>query len=179
MMNKTGKKEENQKASIPSYISMESVVGAACLLAAKSTMHKHLFASDYEWLIFPAIRLKQFFLLRSKNNEPVAFVSWAMINDEVEKRLLSGVVKLKPSDWNSGNKMFIIDVISPFVPESEIMKQLNDGRLKGREVNVLVPKNNSKGFEIKSLQAVSKNIENKKTKPVSNIDNTKKPHKPN
>ncbi len=75
MTGKSAKSEKDVKNTIPNYVFMESAIGAMCLLAAKSDSHKHLFASDYEWLIFPAIKMRQFLILRNKKGEPIAFVS--------------------------------------------------------------------------------------------------------
>lgn len=175
MTNKSNKLEEDKKTTIPNYIAMESVIGAVCLLATKSNTHRHLFASDYEWLILPAIRLRQFSLLRNKKNEPMAFVSWALVSDNVEKRLLDGILKLKPAEWKSGNKIYIIDVISPFISELEIMKQLNNGYLKDSEAKILIPKKDSKGFRARTLKEISAEVEAGKNSSVSDgANNTKK-----
>lgn len=139
---------DNQKnVQIPQFLSLESTIGAISLLASRSQAHKHLFLSDLEWLVLPAIAQKQFTLFRSEKNEPVAFVSWAKINDEVEKRLLSGTIKLQPKDWNSGDKLYIVDIISPFANSKEILKKLQENQLKDKDVKILRPAKGKKGLE--------------------------------
>jgi len=152
MTGKSAKSEKDVKNTIPNYVFMESAIGAICLLAAKSDSHKHLFASDYEWLIFPAIKMRQFLILRNKKGEPIAFVSWAFVNDDIEKRLLKGSLKLKPSEWKSGDKMYIIDIISPFISNTDILAQLSDNNFKDSEVRILLPKKDNMGFESKMLK---------------------------
>ena len=146
---------KKQTFQIPTFISVESTLGAISILAMKSTTHKYIFLSDYEWLILPAIATKQFALFRSSKNEPIAFISWASISDEVEKRLTDKSGKLQPADWKSGNNIYIIDIISPFGPSKDLLKQLNDKQFKGKDVKILRPKKEG-GVEAKLLKEILK-----------------------
>jgi cytolysin-activating lysine-acyltransferase len=145
---------DNKKIEIPAFIAIESTLGAISILSMKSQSHKYVFAGDYEWLFLPSIALKQFALFRSNKNEPVAFVSWASVSEEVEKRLAVGITKLQPKDWNSGDRLYIIDIISPFASQQEVLTQLNNNQLKDKEVKILSPKKDGKGLEIRILNDV-------------------------
>lgn len=140
-----------EEIKIPQFISLESTLGAIVLLASRSQSHKFLFMSDLEWLVMPAIAQKQFMLFRNPKNEPVAFVSWAKVSVDVEKRLLSGQTKLQPQDWNSGDKLYVMDVVSPFAQGKEVLNQLQQNQLKGQDVNILRPSKDKKGLESVSL----------------------------
>jgi cytolysin-activating lysine-acyltransferase len=150
------------KIKLPAFISLESALGAVSMLAMKSANHKYLFVSDYEWLVMPPVALKQFVLFRTEKNEPIAFISWASINEDVEKRLLSGSIKLKPQEWNSGDKLYIIDMISPFGIGKEILKQLNEKMFKDKDVRIIRPKKDGKGIESKLLRDVIKEFDESK-----------------
>ncbi len=143
---------DKSKIQIPQFIALESTLGAITILAMKSQSHKYLFTSDLEWLVIPAIAQKQFALFRNGKNEPISFITWANVDEETEKRLLSGSLKLQPKDWNSGNKKYIIDVISPFVPAKEILKEFKEKHFKDKEIRILRPKKDGKGFEAVLLQ---------------------------
>lgn len=147
------------KIKLPAFVSLESALGAVSMLAMKSANHKYLFVSDYEWLVIPPVALKQFVVFRTEKNEPIAFISWAKINEDVEKRLLSGSIKLKPQEWNSGDKLYIIDMISPFGIGKEILKQLNDKMFKDKDVKIIRPRKDGKGIESKLLRDVIKEFE--------------------
>jgi len=149
---KSSKNPESIK--IPQYVALESTLGAISLLASKSQAHKYLFLSDLEWLILPPLTKKQFVVFRSEKNEPVAFVSWAKVSDEVEKRLLSGSTKLQPKDWDSGDKTYIMDVISPFAKSKDVLKELQEKHLKDVEAKILAPSKDKgkKGFESRDLK---------------------------
>lgn len=154
--------KQTGKENIPNHISMESALGAACLLTTKSPTHRYLFSGDYEWMIIPPIVARQFSLFRNKRNEPISFISFASVNEEVEKRLLSGAIKLTPRDWTSGDKLYIIDIISPFVGVPEILKQLNDGQFKDKNIKILKPNKDKKGMMGISLkEAVLEKKDNK------------------
>lgn len=143
---------EKDKIQIPQFIALESTIGAISLLAMRSQSHKYLFLSDLEWLLLPAVSQKQFRIFRNNKNEPIAFVSWANIDDAVEKRLLDGSLKLQPKDWNSGSKKYVIDVISPFVAVKEILKELKSNHFKDEEIKIMRPKKDGKGFDSVMLE---------------------------
>ena len=149
------KKADNQDSTkIPQYLALESTLGAISILASKSQAHKYLFLSDLEWLIIPPLIRKQFVVFRSEKNEPVAFVSWAKVSDEVEKRLLSGSTKLQPKDWDSGDKFYIMDIISPFAKSKDVLKELQEKHIKDKEAKILGPNKdkNKRGFESRNLK---------------------------
>lgn len=139
---------------VPTFISVESTIGAVSLLAMKSQSHKYLFLSDYEWLIMPAISTKQFVLFRGQQNEPVAFISWACVSNQVEKRMTEITSKLQPADWKSGENIYIMDIISPFGPAKALLKQLYEKQFQGKSVYVLRPKADGKGVERKLLKEI-------------------------
>jgi len=153
-------KTANQEAAntsqiqIPTFISVESTIGAVSLLAMKSQTHKYLFLSDYEWLILPAISAKQFVLFRGQQNEPIAFVSWANVSEQVERRLTDKNSKLQPADWKSGNNTYIIDIISPFGPAKALLKQLYEKQFQNKNVYILRPREDGKGVERKLLKEI-------------------------
>ncbi len=131
--NKSPSKELSSQEA-PPYIAIESAIGAALILASKSAEHKHIFLSELETTLFPSIVSRQFIIMRNKNHEPIAFVNWALVNEDVEKRILSGVVKLRPNEWSCGNKIYVIDIVSPFVAGDVIIKQLSSDILKIRRL---------------------------------------------
>jgi cytolysin-activating lysine-acyltransferase len=169
MPNKTKEANKQQvvndnNSNIPGHIAMESAIGSVLMIAAKSPNHKYLFSADYEWMIIPAITTRQFVLFRNKNNEPIAFVSFASVNEEIEKRLLEGTKKLTPKDWQSGDKLYIIDIISPFAPASQILKELSEKQFKDKEINLLKPSADKKTITAASLKDVINELDDANNK---------------
>ncbi len=48
--------------------------------------------------------------------------------------------------------MYIIDIISPFISNTDILAQLSDNNFKDSEVRILLPKKDNMGFESKMLK---------------------------
>jgi len=108
-----------------------ALIGQVAWLMMNSRAHRHLFMSDLEWLVVPPVSLRQMRLWR-KDGRPVIYASWAEVSEEVEKRILSGVVKLAPQDWKSGDRLWLIDVVAPWGGAAQAVKELSEQVFKGR-----------------------------------------------
>ncbi len=60
--------------------------------------------------IEPSIKLNQYKKFYH-NNELVGFVNWAYIHDIVQKRFKQ-TGNIKPNEWNSGNNLWLIEIVS-------------------------------------------------------------------
>ena len=107
-------------------------LAAAITLLLASPPHRHLFIADLEWRLLPAIASGQFRLI-TKDNRPLAFVTWAFLSDEIKERLKnavgqdggsSGAGRLKPEEWRSGKNHVIVDFVSPFVTDEDERKRM-------------------------------------------------------
>lgn len=146
----------DKKIKLPDFLMFESMIGAVLMLVLRSEKYRYLFAGDFEWLIVPPIRFKQFRLFRSKNNEPLAFVSWAHVSESVESRLAAGHTRLSPKEWQSGESLWLMDVIAPFGGAKEILKQLSETEFKNKPIKFTQPKKDGAGFECRLLQDLLK-----------------------
>ena len=66
--------------------------------------------SQLQYYLEPSIKLNQCKKFYA-NNELVGFVNWAYIHDLVEKRFKQ-TGKIKSSEWNSGNNLWLIEIVS-------------------------------------------------------------------
>ena len=57
-------------------------------------------------------------------SRPICVVLWALVDEEVEKRLEAGNAKLRPQDWRSGDRLWVVDIIAPFGGHDEMLKDL-------------------------------------------------------
>ncbi|MBR1122936.1 toxin-activating lysine-acyltransferase [Bradyrhizobium lablabi] len=99
------------------------VLGEITWLMTQSPRHKQLALGDLEWLVMPAILLKQFRLFY-KGEQPVGVALWALADDIVAKRIDAGDVRLTAVEWKSGANMRIVDVVAPFGGEAEMRGQV-------------------------------------------------------
>jgi hemolysin-activating ACP:hemolysin acyltransferase len=91
---------------------MANMLGEVVWLMSQSPAHKQFFISDLEWFVMTPLLL-QFRVFYAKDR-PMGVVLWASVSDEVAERLASGTTKLRPQDWKSGDKLWVIEVIAPF-----------------------------------------------------------------
>lgn len=89
------------------------MIGPIQWLYLHSATHKHLFVSDLEWRVLPPLVLEQC-KLYMKGPAPVAYISWAKVSEEVEARMLANNGRIGPSEWRSGERLLVIDMLAPF-----------------------------------------------------------------
>lgn len=112
------------------------LLGAATWLLMASPLHRHVFICDFEWMVLPALQSGQFMLWR-RNGEPAAFATWAFLSQEREARVLSGVTRLAPSEWNCGPDAWLIDLVAPFGGGEQLLVDLKKRHFEDRPLYVL------------------------------------------
>ncbi|MEK9967765.1 MAG: toxin-activating lysine-acyltransferase [Ferrovibrio sp.] len=130
----------NPPAAAPTSANREGIgfLGEVIWLMMYSAGHKHFFVTDLEWLAVPPVALRQFRLWR-RNNLPVAYASWAYLNETAEARLMQGVRKLAPNDWKSGDRLWLVDLVVPFGGTEEVLKELREQVFKDKKAKTLRP----------------------------------------
>ena len=66
--------------------------------------------------------------------QPIGVVLWGLVSAEVEARLAAGSARMRPQDWRSGNRPFVVEVIAPFGGAEAMLADLKAKVLAGREV---------------------------------------------
>jgi cytolysin-activating lysine-acyltransferase len=95
------------------------VLGEITWLMTQSPRHKVIPIGDLEWLLMPAILLRQFRIFYS-GEQPVGVALWALADDLVAKRIDAGDTRLAAVEWKSGINMRVIDIVAPFGGEAEM-----------------------------------------------------------
>lgn len=111
-------------------------LGQITWLLSQSPLHREMKLKDMEWSFMPAILNEQFRIFRfgplpgAENIDPAAFgliglskegfeqmplgvAIWAKLSEAAEKKLESGQ-RLDPADWRSGDRIWLLEMISPF-----------------------------------------------------------------
>jgi cytolysin-activating lysine-acyltransferase len=99
------------------------VLGEIAWLMTQSPRHKVIPFGDLEWLLMPAILLRQFRIFYS-GEQPVGVALWALVDDLVARRIDAGETRLAAVEWKSGSNMRIIDIVAPFGGEAEMQGQI-------------------------------------------------------
>jgi cytolysin-activating lysine-acyltransferase len=101
------------------------VLGEIAWLMTQSPRHKAVPLGDLEWLLMPAILLRQFRIFYS-GEQPVGVALWALADDLVAKRIDAGDTRLAAVEWKSGSNMRIIDIVAPLGGEAEMRSKVGD-----------------------------------------------------
>lgn len=126
--------------------SFGEVIGDITWLLSQSPTHKHLFFADLEWLVIPAVTSRQFRVLKAEQR-PMAYVSWAFLSEEAEARILSGNPRLRPGEWKSGDRAWIIDLVAPFGGREEILRNVKAQHFSATVVKTLRARSDGQGYE--------------------------------
>jgi cytolysin-activating lysine-acyltransferase len=114
-----------------------TAIGHAMFLMARSPIHRHLMITDLEWLVLPPIMLGQFRLWQD-NGKPLGFTSWAYLGEEAEDRIVNkGIRRLMPTDWKSGDALWLIDFVAPFGKQEDMAKELRESTHAGKTIKML------------------------------------------
>lgn len=92
--------------------------------------------------VFPAILLEQVFYFYDDYRRVCGFALWALLTPEVEQRIISDQnILLHESEWNEGDRFWIVCFATRFGKTSEIIKALKSHVLpKHGEMRFLRPK---------------------------------------
>jgi cytolysin-activating lysine-acyltransferase len=107
----------------PAPKTVAQVMGEITWLMTQSPRHKAIPLGDLEWLVMPAILLRQFRIFY-KGEQPVGVALWALADKLVAKRIDAGDRRLTAVEWKSGTTMRIVDIVAPFGGEAEMRNQL-------------------------------------------------------
>lgn len=105
--------------SLPS----SAILGEMAWLYSMSELHRTWpIGSIHQWLL-PALLHKQYRIYH-KNKKPVGFMTWARMSAAVETAYVRNTRSLQPKDWNSGDRLWGIDLVAPFGDGKQIMKDI-------------------------------------------------------
>lgn len=113
------------------------LLGEVCWLMSRAPHRRHMFMADLEWLVMPALVLGQARLYRNDKGDPISYVSWATVSDEVNERFKTGVARLAPPEWRSGPHLWIFDIVTPFGGAKESLDAVRKAVFEGKAVAVL------------------------------------------
>ncbi len=124
---------EEAKASLAKL----PILGPVIWLYGRDPGRRYTFVGDLDWLVLPPVVLDQC-KIYFKAGIPLGYVSWAKVSDLVDERLRSGVGKIAPHEWRSGNHVWLIEVLAPFGSADELVDEVSRTVFPGTKVNRLV-----------------------------------------
>ena len=133
---------------------MTRLLGQIVTLLGQSPAHRHVFVSDLEWMVLPALLARQARIWRRQTDAgalPVIYASWALVDEAVEARLKQGQMRLKPNEWRSGDRPWLIDMVAPFGGTDAALTELADQLFPGKTLNALVS-STTVGFTVREIR---------------------------
>ena len=118
-------KESAAKTELPDAQTFGSTMGNAVWLMTMDKRYRDRPIREIEALVATPILLRQF-KLYSKDDQPVAFLTWASVSDAVKARVEAGE-PLALEDWRSGASIVVVDVVSPFAEAEGVRERFLAG----------------------------------------------------
>jgi cytolysin-activating lysine-acyltransferase len=113
-------------------------LGAVVWLMMQQANSKHSLISELDWRVMPALALDQA-KLYMRDSFPIAYVSWAKMSETTAERYKQFPHQLTPTDWKSGEHIWLVDIVTPFGGAKEVLEDLRSKVFLGQIVNQLIP----------------------------------------
>lgn len=104
---------------------MNDDLGGVVALMTASPIHERWYIGDVSRLILAPLMLGQAVVVRGGRGV-IAFASWALFDEIAEDGYLAGDRKIQESDWRSGDRLWLVDVVSPYGATRELLASLHD-----------------------------------------------------
>ncbi|MBU3602155.1 toxin-activating lysine-acyltransferase [Polynucleobacter sp. AM-25C3] len=103
-----------------------SNLGKIAYLWGCSNLHKDWPVHLIRQYVQPALELNQYLILEGSNGIPLAYISWACLSIEAEVKYLENPHSIGAEEWNGGNRIWFMDLVSPFDQKytNEIIRRL-------------------------------------------------------
>lgn len=124
------------KAQAQRIISKVPLLGAVSWLMMQQSSTRYTLLSELEWRVMPALVLDQA-KLYMRDGAPVAYVSWARLSEESAQRYRQIPHHLTSADWQSGEQVWLVDLLAPFGGAQQILDDLKNTVLSGQELHTL------------------------------------------
>lgn len=134
-------------------------MGPVIMLYMQSSHRRFHFISDLEWLLLPPLVGGQCKLFMKKKY-PVSFISWAFLSEEVEKQLFQNGGKLRPEDWKSGDRLWVIDIVAPFGGVENMLRDIQKNEFPDQVIRLIAPDPKNGGITVRELPPYSSKEEN-------------------
>jgi cytolysin-activating lysine-acyltransferase len=135
----------------PAASSAESF-GSAAWLWMHSRQHSDLPLMALNNLLLPSIGLQQYILLLQsdhKGKRPIAFLCWANLNAQTEKSYIQSTRRgLQSDQWNSGDRMWITDWLTPF-GHAPHLHRIAKSLLAKASLRFIAHRGHERGFHIR------------------------------
>ncbi|MBF2736016.1 MAG: toxin-activating lysine-acyltransferase [Betaproteobacteria bacterium AqS2] len=140
-------KKDREAASL-----IHRAVGEIALFLGQHDGWRFDFLSDLHWRVLPPVALRQYKLVQGPGGGTVGYISWARVGEEVERRLLVGERRIKPSEWNSGAKAVVMDLACPESARQRILGGIQVEVFSDAEELYVIERNKEGAIELRLVE---------------------------
>lgn len=138
-----------------------------------SPSHRNFPVHTLPVLLLPAIKNRQFIMM-SEAGRPVFYISWGNFSEEAKQRYLTHSPLLIPeTDWNSGDRMWLLDWVAPFGHTAVISHLLKIQIFTNRCARGLYHRGNARGLGVRTFKDMA--VLREEAKPVAYPHHTMPP----
>lgn len=114
------------------------LLGPVTWLMLQQPHTRHTLLSELEWRVIPALMRDQA-KLYMRDGLPIAYVSWAKLSSQVAQRFRTPPHQLSYTDWDSGEEIWLVDIVTPFGGLQQVMDDVRRNVHPGKAVHQLAP----------------------------------------
>lgn len=127
-----------------------TVLGSATWLWMHSKAHREAPLHSLATLLLPALKHRQF-VLGSEAGKPVFYLSWLNLSAAAEQRYIErSPLELADADWNSGERLWLNDFISPFGHTTDLARLVQRQLFPNRCMRSLDHHGEERGLRVKT-----------------------------
>ncbi|TIV64839.1 MAG: toxin-activating lysine-acyltransferase [Mesorhizobium sp.] len=91
--------------------------------------------ADIKSFIVPAVNVGQCKIYFDGENWPIAFVTWALVNEEYHDALLREGANPPAKEWNSGANLWFMDIVAPPMLTLHIIRDMQRNYFSNRHAH--------------------------------------------
>lgn len=130
------------------------VLGSVVWLWMQTPKFRDLPLHTLPALLLPVIKSRQF-ILAIENEQPVFYLSWAEFDEEAEHNYLTNLpITIKPEEWTSGDRTWILDVVAPF-GHGNLTRELRSGLMSSMCMRSLYHRPGNNGAKLMQFRGKS------------------------
>ncbi len=135
---------EQAKRNLQASKMMALRFGEVVSLLMRTPSYKHYTLADMEWMVVPPLLHDQILIAEARDDAqgiamPVGAAFWARVSDEVDEKLSNNLdrsIRLHPNEWQSGEHLWLIDVVGAPQIVKGLMDQLGEKVFEGKAFKV-------------------------------------------
>ncbi|WP_242128997.1 toxin-activating lysine-acyltransferase [Sphingobium sp. Sx8-8] len=165
---------DRSETGVPKPVTVSHIFGEIVWLLGQSARHSDISARDMSWLIMPPILHRQFHIFR-EGERPIGAAIWALLDEAGEHKVIQGLQPsgkmLEYAEWKAGDRLWLIELISPFATAQNrhvelMMADLVAGPFSDKDFKMLSRHYEGREMRVVSVPASTKDILKQRIKEI-------------